>query len=259
MVTVLSSPSVAALIGKDDSIQTLAARRSTLIGALSRADVILSPSHFLRDQVVRAGFPADRILVSRYGIDARPVQRAERRTDDPLRVGYLGQIAPHKGVHILIEAARHLPSAALDVLIYGDPAPHPRYTRRLRRLATGDTRISFQGTYQHDSVYRILANLDVVVVPSVWYENAPFVIQEAQAAGVPVLASRLGGMRELVAEEQGGLLFEPGNAHDLAVRLQRILQDPALLERLRPDISLVRTADHEMQELLGHYRRLQRG
>ncbi len=255
MVTALSSQSVAALMGKGNSIQSLAARRETLIDRLSRADVILSPSHFLLDEVVRAGFPRGRILVSRYGIDAQPVKRRERKTAD-LRVGYLGQIAPHKGVHLLIEAARHLSSAPIAVRIYGDPAPHPLYTKRLRRLAHGDARIAFQGPYQHGGVYDILADLDVIVVPSVWYENAPFVIQEAQAAGVPVLASRLGGMRELVSDGQNGLLFDAGNARDLAERLQRILDDPALLERLRPRADIVRTAEHEIRELRDHYRRL---
>jgi len=84
------------------------------------------------------------------------------------------------------------------------------------------------------------------------------VIQEAQAAHVPVLASRLGGMRELVTDEHDGLLFEPGNPQDLARQLRRLFAEPTLLERLRPDGTSVRTEDDEMRELSAHYQRLAR-
>jgi glycosyltransferase involved in cell wall biosynthesis len=258
MIKLLEHRSLASLAGRSDDIRSVSARHEALFRGLARADVILSPSRFLRDQMVRAGFPGERILVSRYGIETRPVNRRDRGPAEPLRVGYLGQIAPHKGVHLLIEAVQQLPSAPLAVRVYGDPAPHPRYAQRLTRFARADARIALLGPYRHSAVNEILAELDAVVVPSMWYENSPFVVQEAQAARVPVIASDLGGMRELVTDQQNGLLFEAGNARDLARQLQRVLDEPSLLERLRSDVASVRPVEHEIRELRDWYQRLLR-
>jgi glycosyltransferase involved in cell wall biosynthesis len=244
---------VASAIGWSDAIASVSERARVLRDALTHADLVLAPSRFLRDLVVGTGIPTDRIVISRYGIDV-PVPRPRIPPERPgLRLGYLGQLAPHKGVGILIEALRHLPDASLRAHIYGDPKAHPVYVEELKRLAGGDPRIEFRGAYRHEQVYDLLAELDAIVVPSVWYENAPFVIQEAQAAHVPVLASGLGGMRELVADEADGLLFAPGDARDLARQLRRLLDEPALLERLTPDGTSVRTEEDEMRELLAHY------
>jgi glycosyltransferase involved in cell wall biosynthesis len=83
------------------------------------------------------------------------------------------------------------------------------------------------------------------VVPSVWLENSPFVIKEAFAAGLPVVASNLGGMAEMVSDGHNGLLFEPGDAADLRRALHRLLNEPGLLERLREGIPRVRTIDED--------------
>jgi glycosyltransferase involved in cell wall biosynthesis len=237
-------------------VRSLAARHRVLLEALSSAKVILSPSRFVRDRVVEAGLPSGRITVSRLGINICNVPHADRPQGGGLRIGYLGQLAPHKGVHVLIDALRYLPVAALSLSVYGDPTPHPAYVSRLRDAARADSRIDFQGPYRHDTVYDILSNVDVIVVPSIWYENSPLVIQEAQSAGVPVIASRLGGMRELVTDKLDGLLFEPGNARDLAGRIWKLVEDPSRLRGLRPDGSSVRAPEDEMRELTDCYRRL---
>jgi glycosyltransferase involved in cell wall biosynthesis len=238
------------------AVRSVSERQRVLADALTHAQVILSPSRFLREQVARTGIPAERILVSRYGIDVRPARKRPPRQGGSLRIGYLGQLAPHKGVHVLVDAVARLPGAALTLRLYGDPAPHPAYVQRLRDAARGDGRVEFPGPYRHEAVYDVLADLDIIVVPSIWYENSPFVIQEAQSVHVPVVASRLGGMRELVTDERDGLLFETGNPVDLSRQLRRLLEEPGLLDRLRPDGQSVRRADDEMRELLAHYQRL---
>jgi glycosyltransferase involved in cell wall biosynthesis len=256
VIATLTQSTVAPLAARLPSVRQLSTRLSVLLDLLQSANVILSPSHFLRDQMIRAGMPGSRIQVSRYGIEIVPVQRSRRSAESTLCVGYLGQVAPHKGVHVLIEAVRRMATDRLEARIYGDLTREPGYVEHLRDLAAGDTRITFPGPYVRAQVYEILGGLDVIVVPSVWYENAPFVIQEAQASGVPVVASRLGGMRELVSDQENGLLFEPGNANDLARQLQRFIDEPRLVERLEPNPGVVRSVDSEFDELHGHYARL---
>ena len=258
VIKALAHPSIAAATGWSPAIRGLSDRTAALREALMHANLVLAPSRFLRDLMMQTGLPADRIVISRLGIDVPTPKPRITADGSGLRIGYLGQLAPHKGVDVLVEALRCLPNAPVRVRIYGDPHSHVGYADELRRLSGGDPRLTFQGAYRHEYVYDLLAALDVIVVPSVWYENAPFVIQEAHAAHVPVLASRLGGMRELVTDEHDGLLFDPGNPQDLARQLRRLLEEPTLLERLRPDGTSVRTEHDEMRELLAHYQRLAR-
>jgi glycosyltransferase involved in cell wall biosynthesis len=255
-VRLLNLPAAATALGWSGAVAAVAERSRTLLAALAKADLVMAPSRFLRDLMVRAGVPVDHITISRCGIEMPEIALREPRTRLPIRVGYLGQLAPHKGVGVLIDALHDLPGCPFEAQLYGDPQPHARYVDGLRQKAHLDSRIVFKGPYLHGQVYEILGRLDVIVVPSVWYENSPFVIQEAQAAHVPVIASRLGGMRELVQDEIDGLLFEPGNSRDLARQLRRMLEEPGLIERLCPDRTTVRTAENEMQELVAHYRRL---
>jgi len=91
-----------------------------------------------------------------------------------------------------------------------------------------------------------LASMDALVVPSIWPENSPLVIHEAFLAGVPVVASRIGGIPEVVEDGRSGLLFEPGNATDLARVLKRIIAEPDLLRRLRTGIPDVRTIESDV-------------
>jgi glycosyltransferase involved in cell wall biosynthesis len=224
-----------------------------------QATLVLSPSRFLRDLITdTCQLPIDRVVLSRYGIDIPTAKRRIPGHALPLRIGYLGQIAPHKGVDVLIQALRCLPGAPLRLRIYGDLQANVRYADELKRMSHDDPRITFEGAYRHEHVYDLLAALDVIVVPSIWYENSPFVIQEAQAAHVPTIGSRLGGIPELIIDGQDGLLFEPGDPRDLAKQLRRVLDEPTLLDRLRPDGSSVRSEEDEMRELSTHYRRLSR-
>jgi glycosyltransferase involved in cell wall biosynthesis len=91
--------------------------------------------------------------------------------------------------------------------------------------------------------------MDVLVVPSRWYENGPGVIFEAFAAGVPVVATDLGGMSEFVRPEKDGLLFGLEDHDDLARQLRRLLEEPGLLESLRAGIRPVKTVQENVDEL----------
>ena len=105
---------------------------------------------------------------------------------------------------------------------------------------------------------RVLAGIDVIVVPSRWYENAPGVIFESFAAKAPVVAANLGGMSEFVWHEENGLLFEPEDAEDLGRGLRRLAGEPGLLERLRSGIGPVKTIGEYTDELVELYASLLR-
>lgn len=250
-------PTLGRYLGLPERLAVLEERRSTLIETLNMASVVICPSRFLREMFLTHGVSSLRLLFARQGVDlsGKPSAWTVTKSDGRLRIGYTGQLAEHKGVHILVQAFRSLKGTGVhpELVIYGNPARFPDYVSRLRRLAGSTDDIKFAGPYTHDEVWEVMSNLDVVVVPSIWYENSPNAILEAFAAGVPVVASDLGGMAELVHHGGNGLLFRPGDATDLAHQLQKLVDDPDLITTFRACIEPVKSVEQEMQELLDIY------
>ncbi|MCX7791537.1 MAG: glycosyltransferase family 4 protein [Chloroflexaceae bacterium] len=232
-----------------------AARRAYLRRTLHLADLIIAPTRFLAAKL-GVIMPAERLRVVRLGIETERLRTvAPTSVNKTLRIGYIGQIALHKGVHLLVRAIRQLPPAGLPVsLTLHGGAANPDYARQLRALAGDDQRIHFAGHFAHSQLAAILAEMDVVVVPSIWYENSPLTILEAQAARRPVITAAMGGMAELVRDGVDGLHFQPGDADDLARQIQRLRDEPGLLEQLRAGVRPPPSIDDEMAELMQAYR-----
>ncbi len=235
-----------------------AERRARLRQALGRASLVVAPSRFLAE-IYGDAIRAEQLLILRYGLDISNLTPTPLPPEDrPLRIGYIGQIAPHKGVHVLVEAVQRLPAAGrpLEVMIYGNPEQNPAYTQQLRRLIRDDPRIRLAGRFENSRLGEILDQCAATVVPSVWYENSPLAIMEAHAAGRPVIASAMGGMAELVRHGVDGLHFAPGDAADLARQIQRLRSEPGLLAKLAAGIRAPVSIDDEMMVLAAAYERI---
>jgi glycosyltransferase involved in cell wall biosynthesis len=233
-------------------------RRARLLSALALPDAVIAPSRFLAERFAPFVAP-ERLQISPIGLDLTPFQEQQRLPrDGVVRIGFIGQIAPHKGVHLLVKAFRRLKPCGqpAELHIYGGLDTRPDYVAQLRRLAGDDRRIHFHGRFENQRAAAILAGLDVAVVPSVWYENSPLAIMEAQAAGTPVVTAALGGMGELVRDGVDGLHFAPVDTVDLARQLQRLIDEPDLLPRLRAGITMPRGIDDEMCQLMDIYHAL---
>lgn len=212
----------------------------------------------MRDRFVRFGVPASRIVVAGYGVDAVPVERAERRAGDPLRVGFVGSVMMSKGTHVLLEAFARLPRGRATLDVYGALSGYhgdDSYPRAIAPLLHTPG-VTMHGPVPHERVPGALAAIDVLVVPSVWPENSPFVIREAHLAGIPVVASRIGGIPDLVHDGGSGLLVCPGDVDDLHRALLRLLDEPALLGHLRAWTPSVPTLDDDVTAAMEVYREL---
>jgi glycosyltransferase involved in cell wall biosynthesis len=200
---------------------------------------------------VQSGFAGDQIVFSRQGRDFPHLDPnlLEKEAASSLRVGYLGQIIPIKGVHVLFDAVRLMENAPIHVHAFGDMTPFPSTQAQLQAMAAEDSRLKLNGKFTSAELSRVFSELDVIVVPSEWYENSPNVILEAFAHRTPVIASNLGGMAELVRDGVNGLLFEPGNANSLAKQLSRLIEEPGLLKALRDGIEPVKSVREEIDEL----------
>jgi glycosyltransferase involved in cell wall biosynthesis len=243
------------------SAYALIARKARLFEVLARADAVVAPSRFLLQMFAAAGFPADKMTHIAYGVDpgrlasaAAAADARNKATSARLRIGYVGSISPHKGLQVLINAVRRLPAGDWQLDVHGSLDTHPEYTARIQRLARGAQRIVFHGAFVPSELGFVLSQLDVVVVPSLWYENTPFSVLEALAAGIPVVASDLGGITEVVAEGSNGFLFPPGDRRALTARLAAILADRGVLARLHPVPP--RTIGANVDDFVALYRRI---
>jgi glycosyltransferase involved in cell wall biosynthesis len=237
--------------GVTSRAMTLRDRPAFLRDCLLRVDRILAPSEFLRRVFARNGVPEQRIAVVPYGIDATRLEQIGEpppRAAAELMVGFIGTLAPHKGVDVLVDAVRRTPGD-LRLSLFGRATDFPEFVARLAARAAGDPRIEFRGPFERDELGRVLAGIDVLVVPSTWYENTPFVVLEAFAAGLPVVATDLGGLSELVTDGVNGELFARGDADDLGRRLARLRAEPERLARYRSRLPSVRTIADNGAEL----------
>lgn len=183
--------------------------------------IVVSPSQFLKSFYEQWGFfKRSRVIVQpNPAPTSEPFNRAVRQ-DGPLRVLYVGQMAEHKGVRFLIESllASDLPFE-LSLAGEGPIAPW------VLKTAKQDRRLVYVGFQSLTQLRRLFQMADVLVVPSLCYENSPTVIYEALESGLPVVAANIGGVGELIREGENGTMFNPGDAADLIAALRRMDAD----------------------------------
>jgi glycosyltransferase involved in cell wall biosynthesis len=225
---------LAALLGGLGRVVTradLVARERAVGAAFEALQRILTPTEVVRDAYRRAGVPESKLATLVYSLDEGPYAAARAApVGGPVRFGYLGQFTPHKGVHVLLEAVRllsgRLPESVepWEVHLFGKPAGgrHQLYARRLFEPDPGP-RVRLHPPFDPDEGPRVLAQLDALVLPSLWDENAPLSCLQARAAGVPVIGSRVAGIAEVIEEGRHGLLFAPGDAEGLADAMRRVI------------------------------------
>src|SRR5262249_19150867 len=213
------------------------ARLEHMRAAASHVDLFLAPSATLAEKFRRFMRP-ERVRRTDQGIDLAPFTKVERLPSHTLRVGFAGSLIPSKAPHVLLDAVSRLPAGTVTVDLFGGGAPYhgsAEYARFLEPWLASPV-VRRLGPVPHERMASALAGVDVMVVPSIWIENAPFIIREAFAAGAPVVASNLGGMAEMVRHEIDGLLFPPGDSAVLAACLDRLARESGLVERLRAGI-----------------------
>jgi glycosyltransferase involved in cell wall biosynthesis len=229
-------------------------RNLVLRRVIKAADRLIAPTEFVRRWYVDHGVPADKLQVMLPGLESMPaVAPGQQRTDGVLRFAYIGGLSWQKGLHVLLEAFRGLRGVA-ELWIAGDESFDPTYVGHLRELATPQVR--FLGRLTRQAVWETLARVDVVVVPSLWYETFSFIVSEAFVSGAPVVASQLGPLADRVRHEVDGLLVPAGDVAAWRSALQRLVDEPGLLERLRANVRPPLTLEEHVQQLQVLYRSL---
>jgi glycosyltransferase involved in cell wall biosynthesis len=269
--------------------QTFFMRKRFVQSQMAVVDRFIAPSEFLAQRYVDWGLPAEKVQVEEYGRtppagEARIQPRAHRD-----RFGFFGQLTPFKGLQVVLEAIAELhadTSAQQDPLLAAleraagpqasdasrthtdgdEPQPHVRIhganldlhpgqfqNRIAELLERAGKHVTFIGAYDHDDLAAHMAEVDWVVIPSIWWENSPLVIQEAFHFGRPVIASDIGGMAEKVTHDVDGLHFRANDPTSLAATMRRAASDPDLWERLRGGIRPVYRMEEHAQRLSEMY------
>jgi glycosyltransferase involved in cell wall biosynthesis/MoaA/NifB/PqqE/SkfB family radical SAM enzyme len=199
-------------------------------------DLFIAPARYLleryRDDF---GLPERKLTYLDYGFDHTRMRGRHRGSDEPFTFGYIGTHIPAKGIHDLIRAFGRL-KGDVRLRIWG--RPRGQDTMALKSLADSlpvgvSARVEWLSEYRNQEIVKdVFDRVDAIVVPSIWVENSPLVIHEAQQARVPVITADAGGMAEYVHHEENGLLFTHRSYDALAEQMQRFVDDPALAERL---------------------------
>ena len=216
-------------------------------------DVLLANSEHLRRRYLRFGAPENRTRVIRLGMDTAVLRRSRHEPGAKVRFGYVGSIVEHKGLQVLLEAFRRVPEATLE--IHGNCELNEA-VRAFRAGLEPPPNVRFMGGFDHREIGRVLERIDVLVVPSLWEEAYGLSVDEAKAAGIPVLASRIGGIPEHLVEGKEGFLFTPGSADELERLVRRLAGRPDRVRALRPTGDDVVTLFEQGEDVEAVYRTL---
>ena len=225
--------------------------RNHMLRVINNIDLFLSPSHYLRNFFIKNGIDEQKVIYSKYGFDKNVIQFKTKHyvKGDNINFGFIGRVISVKGIRLLLEAFGELGLQKNRLLIFGNIGKDEVFLRMY-----ANENVDFMGGYKNGEINEVLDGVDVLVVPSVWYENSPLVIQEAFLAGIPVITSNKGGMAELVENGVDGFTFELGNKDALKRQMETIALDPTILNEMKIDRNKVRSIEDDARSVLEIYR-----
>ncbi|HSC21060.1 MAG TPA: glycosyltransferase, partial [Solirubrobacterales bacterium] len=208
---------------------------------------------------LRWGIGEERIEVEEYGRRLAPERRAgdPRQTKSPTNIGFFGQLSHFKGAEVMMEAMAQL-DPEVDAHLWLNGANLELQTQefqeefaQLQEQLRG--RVTFRGPYEHHELPRLMEDLHWVLIPSIWWENSPLVIQEAFFHRRPIISSDVGGMAEKVRDGVDGLHFRVGDPYSLARTIEKATTNPRLWRSLREGIRDPYPMDAHVSRLMDLY------
>jgi glycosyltransferase involved in cell wall biosynthesis len=217
-------------------------------------DGFFAPSEFLRQRYIEWGLSPDRIVVCENGqakeepLPPRPLGEGETRN----RFGFFGQITPYKGLDVVLEALNDTMDTQLLLEVHGANLEFAAqdFRERVEGLCAPlmkNRRVQWMGPYQASELRARMSGIDWVLVPSIWWENSPLVIQEAYKYGRPVICSDIGGMAEKVKNGVTGMHFHARNPAALAAIMKRCVQEDSLWNKICGNLPVPMTIEASVQ------------
>jgi glycosyltransferase involved in cell wall biosynthesis len=218
-------------------------------GSFNRVAAFIALSEFSRTLFIKGGLPADRVLVKRNFLAPDPGVRTVASSD----FVYVGRLSQEKGIETLLTAWGMVHGTA-QLKVVGDGP----LRRTVEDAARTTSRISYEGPLSRSQVLNVIGTARALIVPSIWYESSPLTVIESFARGVPVIATRIGALQEMVQSERNGLLFSAGDSRDLAATITRMQDLGQAADEMgrtaRADYESLYTGDRNYRRLIEIYR-----
>lgn len=233
-------------------------KRKEQMGALLNSmHAIIGPSQFILDEYEKFFDLKTRLIHSDYGMDQTWVKDLpEPIPSDKVRIGFIGSFIPSKGIELLIRAFDPIQRPDAELHLYGCAPSHMGYYEKELKAISQNPAVFFHGAFDNKDLASVLSRIDLLAVPSIWFENSPLTLHEAALANVPVLTTDLGGMREFVLRFKNGILFQPNDVEDLRKKMVQVLDNPAQLKELAQPKHQVKTPEEDAAQMVRLYQEL---
>ena len=217
-------------------------KKNALLLLAQLCDKIVVLTRWYQQMLVSNGVMSDKIIYAPQGLTGKPGMTIHRYASLPLRLVFIGRVSKYKGVHLLLEALRELPEDTVRLAIFG-PVTEDEYGKHCMELSKAMSNVQWMGSIASDKIGEMLPDHDILCLPSTFSEMSALVIQEAFAAGLPVLASNVYGNAEQVKDGINGWLFDFKSVASLTQKLAMLIADPALVDAAKLHIPATRSFD----------------
>lgn len=247
----------------DDQPAILKNRNKIFLERLNWLDVVISPSVYLLNRFIACGLNQQKGIVINNGIDLSRFKITKKSNSRKLRFAFIGQILEHKGIKMLLESISLLSKVERDKISLSVIGSQDGFFVRflmdlIKELGIKEV-VKFMGKIPNAEIAKAYSKIDVLIVPSLWPENSPVTIMEALASGTPVLASRIGGIPELIEHGAQGFLHTYDNPQELANNIRSFISQPDLCKKMR-QACLEKARRHPLEKqvkiIAGYYNNL---
>ncbi len=217
---------------------------------------MIAPTDFLFDAYIKNCFNPKKLRKINFGINLDLVEgyrTCRRKKDTHITFGYIGQITHHKGIDLLIRAFSELKGNNSSLMIYGPSDQDSQYMDQLKALSRDLDKIEFKNTFPQTELASHLSKMDILVIPSRWYENSPLVLLYALATRTPVIVTDVKGMNEFVKDGFNGYTFKMDNVQELLSKMQKVADDPSRINRLSENANYLKDVSDHTKDILAIY------
>jgi glycosyltransferase involved in cell wall biosynthesis len=220
---------------------------------LRKAKALVAPSSFVKKIFIKE-FNDLNFNVIHHGIQHKYIKQNNKvhMKGDSLTFGFAGTIMQHKGVHLLLDSFGRIEHQNTKLKIYGSGPKN--YLDQLQRKINNDKRVTINGEFTSEQLGDIFKEIDVMIIPSMCYENYSMVLHEAFASNIPVIVTNLGGLAEKVEDGFNGFTFPMGNSEELRNKIKMIVEDPTILNGLKDNIRKFMIIPKIEQEVYEYFR-----
>lgn len=234
----------------------VSSRNNTMKELFNKLDLLIFPTKFLLNQFLNWDIKTNKYVLSSDGINTEIFKGFKRTSNQSLRFGYIGSIIPTKGLDMILKAWSKLVPGKYQLKIYGNLETDKKYAHNIKNLAKDLKNIEFLGTFSPEKISEIFSGIDVLIVPSRWFENAPLVIRDAMYTKTPVIAVNLGSIPEIIIDHKNGLLYKNEDINGLIKQMNYFISNQKSILKMKKNFPYQKSIEENAKELLKCYSKL---